>query len=129
MLAADSVRVDTWLWAVRVYKSRSAATTACRSGHVKVGDVRAKAATLVRPGQRVTVTGGPHLRILVVSHALTRRVSAPLAAQAFRDESPPPPPRQDRPAATFARDRGTGRPTKRDRRRLDRLRGSETSVT
>ena len=97
--------------------------------HVRVGDMKAKAATLVRPGQRVSVTGGPHLRILVVAQALTRRVSAPLAAQAVRDESPPPPPRQDRPAAAFARDRGTGRPTKRDRRRLDQLRGSQTSVT
>lgn len=124
MAVVDAVRVDTWLWAVRIFPSRSAATTACRAGHVQVGDVRAKAATLVRPGARVTVTGRPHRRVLVVVQPLTKRVGAPLAALAFRDESPPPPPPHERPAAAFARDRGSGRPTKRDRRLLDRLRGS-----
>ncbi|RII99939.1 RNA-binding S4 domain-containing protein, partial [Clavibacter michiganensis subsp. insidiosus] len=48
-----AVRVDSWLWAVRVYKTRSQATAACRAGHVKVGDERAKASQSVRPGDEV----------------------------------------------------------------------------
>ncbi len=123
MPEADSARVDTWLWAVRVFKSRSQATTACRAGHVRVGEVRAKASTLVRPGHTVSVTGGPLVRILVVKQVLTKRVSAPLAAAAVEDRSPAPPPREAAAAVAFERERGAGRPTKRDRRRLDTLRG------
>lgn len=120
---ASSVRVDAWLWAVRVFKSRSLATTACKAGHVQVDCARAKPSTLVREGTRVVVRGGPRERILVVRQTLTKRVGAPLAAEAMLDESPPPPPRAERPAPVALRERGTGRPTKRERRDLDRLRG------
>lgn len=123
MPEADNARVDAWLWAVRIFKTRSQATAACRAGHVRVGDMRAKAATVVRAGDRVTVTGGVRTRILVVRQTLTKRVGAPVAAEALIDESPPPPPRELVPPPVFERDRGAGRPTKRDRRRLDRLRG------
>ncbi|MBW3086165.1 Heat shock protein 15 [Austwickia sp. TVS 96-490-7B] len=123
MVEVGSVRVDAWLWAVRVFKSRSMATTACRAGHVQVDGVRAKPATSVRPGQRVVVTGGPVTRTVVVVQLLTKRVSAPVAATAMIDETPPPPPRAERPAAVGMRERGAGRPTKRERRQLDHLRG------
>lgn len=122
MPEGQDARVDAWLWAVRIFKTRSQATAACRAGHVRVGDVRAKAATLVRPGDRITVSGGPRTRILVVKQLLTKRVGAPVAAEALVDQSPPLPPREEAPAPVFERDRGAGRPTKRDRRRLDRLR-------
>ena len=117
------VRVDAWLWAVRVFKSRSLATTACRGGHVQVDGVRAKASTLVGPGNRVRVTLPRGERILVVKQTLTKRVGAPVAAEAMIDESPPPPPREERPAPVAQRLRGAGRPTKRERRDLDRFRG------
>ena len=119
---ADSVRVDAWLWAVRVYKTRSQANAACRGGHVRVEGERAKPATLVGPGSRVVVTGGPRERRLVVQQALRKRVGAPAAAQAMIDESPPPPPRVEEPFLP-RRDRGSGRPTKRERREITRLRG------
>ena len=118
-----AVRIDVWLWAVRVFKSRSQATAACRAGHVHTAAGRAKPATLVRVGDRVEVTGIPRPRILIVQQLLAKRVGAPLAVQAYVDESPAPPPREERPAVVFERERGTGRPTKRDRRRLDSLRG------
>lgn len=119
-----SARVDSWLWAVRVYKTRSAATTACRAGHVRVNGDRAKAAQPVRPGDELRVRIAGFDRILVVRQTITKRVGAALAAAAVEDRTPPPPPREAI-AAVPVRDRGAGRPTKRDRRDIDKLRGRE----
>ncbi|GAB79144.1 heat shock protein Hsp15 [Austwickia chelonae] len=123
MAEGSGVRVDSWLWSVRVYKSRSLATAGCKAGHVHVDGVRVKPSALVRPGDRVVVRGGPQVRILVVKKLLSKRVGAAVAAEAMVDESPPPPPREERPAVVAARERGAGRPTKRERRELDRFRG------
>ncbi|SMF37954.1 heat shock protein Hsp15 [Cellulosimicrobium cellulans J34] len=117
-----SARVDSWLWAVRVFKSRSQATAAVKAGHVRVNGERAKPATNVRVGDRVVVRGGLVERILVVEKVLVKRVSAPLAAKAVIDQSPPPPPKELA-VRVAVRDRGAGRPTKRERRDIDRLRG------
>lgn len=122
--AAGSVRVDVWLWAIRVYKTRSAATTACRAGHVRVNGERAKAAQPVRPGDELRVRIQGFDRILAVRQLLTKRVGAQAAAPAFEDRTPPPPPRELM-AAVPVRDRGAGRPTKRDRREIERLRGRD----
>jgi|SRR5690606_14325826 ribosome-associated heat shock protein Hsp15 len=116
------VRVDSWLWAVRVYSTRSQATAACRAGHVRVAGDRVKAAQLVRVGDEVRVRKAGFDRILVVVDLITKRVSAPVAATAYTDLTPPPPPRNEVPIAP-RRDRGAGRPTKRERREIDRLRG------
>jgi len=122
MAEATSARVDSWLWGVRVFKSRSQATAAVKAGHVRVNGERAKPATSVKVGDRVVVRGGPAERILVVRKVLVKRVSAALAAEAVLDQSPPPPPRELT-VRVAVRDRGAGRPTKRERRDLDRLRG------
>ncbi|MDQ1129007.1 RNA-binding S4 domain-containing protein [Microbacterium sp. SORGH_AS_0888] len=122
--AATAVRVDVWLWAIRVYKTRSAATTACRAGHVRVGGDRAKAAQPVRVGDELRVRIQGFDRILVVRQLLTKRVGAPVAATAYDDLTPPPPPRELT-ASVPVRDRGAGRPTKRERRDIDRLRGRD----
>ncbi|GAB2692595.1 ribosome-associated heat shock protein Hsp15 [Microbacterium marinum] len=115
----DAVRADSWLWAVRVYKTRSAATTACRAGHVRVNGEKAKAAQQVRVGDDVRIRIAGFDRILVVRQLLTKRVSAPLAAAAADDRTP-----AREPVAQLAvRDRGAGRPTKRERRDIERLRG------
>lgn len=116
------VRIDAWLWAVRQYKTRSAATAACRAGHVRLNGERVKAAQAVRPGDEVRVRIAGFDRQLIVRRTIAKRVSAPLAAEAAEDRTPPPPPRAELPA-TIVRDRGAGRPTKRERRDLDRLRG------
>jgi ribosome-associated heat shock protein Hsp15 len=118
----DSTRVDRWLWAVRVYKTRSLATDACRGGHVKVNGTTAKPATTVKIGDRVETFVHERDRVLEVVDIIDKRVSAAIAAESFVDHSPPPPPREERLVPLFSRDPGAGRPTKRDRRALDRFR-------
>lgn len=107
---------------MRLFKTRSAASDACRGGHVRVNSQTAKPASAVRAGDTVTAYAGGRERVLEVVRVIDRRVGAPLAAECLIDRSPPPP-RRDAPA--FARDPSSGRPTKRDRRRLDRLRRPE----
>ena len=119
---SDTARVDAWLWAVRVFKTRSAATAACRAGHVRVNGDRAKAAQAVRVGDQLRVRIAGFDRILVVRQPITKRVGAPLAAAAMEDLTPPPP-SPETVALVPQRDRGAGRPTKRERRDIDRLRG------
>ena len=118
----DATRVDVWLWAVRLYKTRSSATAGCRGGHVKVNGASAKAATPVKVGDRVEAFVGRE-RVLEVVQVIDKRVGAPIAAQCFVDHSPPVP-EVERDAPVFARERGAGRPTKRERRDLDRFRRS-----
>lgn len=119
MAAVDSTRVDRWLWAVRVLPTRSASTAACHAGHVRVNGAPAKASTAVRPGDRVEARVGQRARVVEVVTVIEKRVGAPLAAACLVDHSPPPPAKAP---PTFVRERGAGRPTKRDRRDLDRLR-------
>ncbi len=121
MEAMDSTRVDRWLWAVRVYKTRQAANEACRAGHVRVNDGRVKPAATVRVGDTVSARAGGRERVLEVARVIDKRVGAPAAAECVIDRSPPPPPPE--PAAGGDRDRGAGRPTKRERRQLERARG------
>jgi ribosome-associated heat shock protein Hsp15 len=116
-----TARVDSWLWAVRLFKSRSLATAACRGGHVRVNGERAKPATPVAVGDEIVVRGGERERVVEVRRILVKRVGAPLAAAAMVDRSPEPLPREV--YAVPRRDRGAGRPTKRERREIERLRG------
>ena len=118
----DEARLDRWVWAVRVYKTRSAATDACRGGHVKLNGRTAKPAATVHVGDRIEAKVGPRRRVLEVAKVIDTRVGAPLAAECFVDHTPAEP-RRDGPAAVPTRDPGSGRPTKKDRRRLDRSRG------
>ena len=118
----DKVRVDRWLWAVRLTKTRSGAAQACRAGHVQVNGVRVKPAAPVKAGDMVRVRVGDRERVVEVARLLETRVGAELAAACLVDRSPPPPPRDPLARQGF-RDPGMGRPTKRDRRQLDRTRG------
>lgn len=115
-----AARVDAWLWAVRVYKTRSSATTACRAGHIRVNGEKAKAAQPVRPGDEVRVRISGFDRHLVVRKTITKRVGAALVAEAAEDRTPP----RDPTPVVAQRDRGAGRPTKRERREIDRFRAS-----
>ncbi|MEQ1788409.1 MAG: RNA-binding S4 domain-containing protein [Acidimicrobiales bacterium] len=118
----DATRVDRWVWAVRLYKTRADATDACKGGHVSVNGKGAKAATPVAVGSRVEARVNGRHRILEVTQVIDKRVGAAIAAGCFIDHSPPEP-EQDR-VRVAARERGSGRPTKRDRRALDRWRGA-----
>ncbi|MFZ2239929.1 MAG: DUF3558 family protein [Gordonia amarae] len=116
-----TTRVDSWIWAIRLTKTRSAAGAACRAGHVRVNSVTAKPATTVSVGDEVRVRLGGRERVVEVTTLISKRVSAPMAAECYIDNSPPPPPREIV-ASVPQRDHGTGRPTKRERRDLDKLR-------
>jgi ribosome-associated heat shock protein Hsp15 len=118
----EGTRIDRWLWAVRLVKTRSQAAQACRAGHVQVNGTRAKPAATVRVGDTVRARLGGRERVVEVVRLLDTRVGAELAAACLIDRSPPPPPR-DPLAGLGARDPGAGRPTKRQRRQLDRARG------
>ena len=113
-------RLDAWIWAVRLVKTRSAATAMVRAGHVRLNGERAKAASPVRVGDEVRLRTGDVARIVVVRQVLAKRVGAPQAAAAYEDLTPAPPPPEER-VLVATRDRGAGRPTKRDRRLIDRL--------
>ncbi len=117
-------RLDAWLWAVRVYKTRSAATAAVRGGHVRVDDKLAKASQRVVAGQVLRVRRDQSERLIeVVDASLEKRVGAPLAQAAFIDRTPVIPSIPEMSGRVAVRDRGAGRPTKRERRDIDRLRG------
>jgi ribosome-associated heat shock protein Hsp15 len=118
----DSVRIDQWLWAVRITKTRSDAAGACRAGHVKVNGKTAKPSTAVKVGDRVEALIHRRERVLEPVGLIIRRVGASIAVEQYRDFSPAPTPSEQSPPV-FERDPGAGRPTKRDRRQLDRLRG------
>ncbi|MCC3649988.1 MULTISPECIES: RNA-binding S4 domain-containing protein [Streptomyces] len=117
-----AVRVDSWIWSVRLTKTRSMAASACRAGHVRVNGERVKPAHSVKAGDEVRLRVAGRERIVVVKRLLRKRVGAPVAAEAYVDNSPPPPPREELVVAP-RRDRGAGRPTKRERRETERLRG------
>ncbi|TQF68356.1 RNA-binding S4 domain-containing protein [Rhodococcus spelaei] len=119
---SSGVRLDSWVWSVRLFKTRSAAAAACRAGHVRVNGSPAKPAQLLRVDDEVRVRVAGTERIVVVARLLKKRVGAPEAALCLIDKTPPPPPREVL-LAVPQRDRGAGRPTKRERRELNRLRG------
>jgi ribosome-associated heat shock protein Hsp15 len=103
-------------------KTRSDAAAACRGGHVKVNGKAAKPASPVKVGDRVEAYLHDRERILEVRAVIVKRVGAGVAVDCYVDHSPPPPQREQQ-IPVLQRDRGAGRPTKRDRRQLDRLRG------
>jgi ribosome-associated heat shock protein Hsp15 len=105
---------------VRLYKTRSAATAACRGGHVRVNRAAAKASSLVKVGDRVEAFVERE-RVLEVATLINKRVGAAVAATCMIDRSPPAPVVRRQPRV-FVREPGSGRPTKRERRELDRLR-------
>jgi ribosome-associated heat shock protein Hsp15 len=116
----ESTRVDKWLWSVRLAKTRPVAAEACRGGHVRVNGRPAKPATPVSPGDEVRARVGETTRVVEVVRVIHKRVGAADAATCFLDRTPTPAATE---AVAFAvRDRGAGRPTKRDRRLLEQLR-------
>ena len=123
MDVVEATRVDRWLWAVRLTKTRPDAAAACRGGHVRVNDRLAKPSTTVSPGDEVRARIGDRTRIVDVVQVIQKRVGAADAVTCYLDRTPAPPPAVS--VVVAARDRGTGRPTKRDRRMLDKWRATQ----
>lgn len=128
MADGTSLRLDKWLWFARFFKSRSLAAEACRGHKVRLnGGHVAKAAATVKVGDILTFARGEHLFTVKVLALGSRRGPAPEAQALYEDLSPPPPKRDDPdiPAPVAAREAGSGRPTKAERRATDRLRGGD----
>jgi ribosome-associated heat shock protein Hsp15 len=119
---SDEVRIDRWLCAVRLVKTRPLATQLCEGGHVEVNGHSAKPATKVKAGDEIHALIAARERIVEVVTPIETRVSAPVAATCYIDRSPPPVVREI--AHGIKVIRGEGRPSKRLRRELDRMRRS-----
>lgn len=119
---AAPVRIDVWVWAVRLLKTRSLSAQACKAGHIKLNGVAVKPSQLVTPGDRVRVWDDHRERDVEVVSTVRKRVGAAIAQACYIDHSPPPPPKEIL-LSMPRRDKGAGRPTKKERRDIDRLRG------
>ncbi len=116
------MRIDKWLWAARFFKTRSLAAAACNGGRVDLNEQAARPSRLVRPGDLLHVTLPSSRRIARVTALDEQRGPASTARALYEDLTPPSPPRA-RIAAPARRPAGAGRPTKRERRAIDHLRG------
>ncbi|MBK3581605.1 RNA-binding S4 domain-containing protein, partial [Streptomyces sp. MBT65] len=90
----ESVRVDSWIWSVRLVKTRSMGAAACKGGHVRVNGERVKPAHSVHVGDEVRLRHEGHERVVIVKQVIRKRVGPPVAVQCYVDNSPPPPPRE-----------------------------------
>lgn len=127
-----TVRIDKWLWCTRIFKTRASANDACSTGRVRLNDETAKPATKVRIGDTISVRRKDRTVIVEVVQLLEKRVGAALAGKAMIDNSPPAPERPRRgeivpDPQVGRRDRGSGRPTKRDRREIEKFRNPDKS--
>jgi ribosome-associated heat shock protein Hsp15 len=122
MDAPESVRVDKWLWAVRVFKTRALAAAACEAGRVRINGQPAKPARPVRPGETIVADNGSVIRTVKVFALIEQRVGAPRVAE-FLEEAAPAEllhrPAEPQFAPPFVRAKGTGRPTKKERRSFE----------
>lgn len=121
---ADNVRIDKYLWAIRVYKTRSEATDACSGNKVRINGVNAKPSKALKIGDEIEVHKGPASFTYKVLQLLENRVGAQLVEQYAENLTPESElSKLHAPKETIVlrRDRGTGRPTKKERRDLDNL--------
>jgi len=127
MAEASKVRVDKWLWSVRAYKSRTLATDACNAGKVKINGKSVKASRLIDLNEEVHFQRAGNRKIYKVTALLEKRVSASLAATAYEDLSPPEI-KNEKMGSAFvsypSREKGAGRPTKKDRRGMNKFKGN-----
>lgn len=122
-----NIRLDTYLWAIRMYKSRSLASDAIKSNKVKLNDALVKAAHIVKVEERYTLSYPQGIKkIIVIKAIIDKRQSYELAKENYIDLSPPVEKIERMPSVFFMpnmkRDKGTGRPTKKDRRDMEDFR-------
>lgn len=121
------VRLDKWLWAARFYKTRALAVDAIDGGKIEVNDERSKRAKLVTAGDRIRIRMGPYEHIITVKDVSERRGPAPVAAKLYEEDAESKKQREVMAAHVKAMNASTGyesgRPTKKDRRDIERIRG------
>jgi ribosome-associated heat shock protein Hsp15 len=128
---AEKLRIDKYLWSIRLFKTRSLATDACRAGRVKKDGTNIKASYEVKVGEIFHVSKSVEKKIIKVLELLTTRVDAKKAVLAYQDLTPPEETAKYKSmfhSPLLLRDRGTGRPTKKDRREIDDLSDSFFNV-
>lgn len=118
--SVNSVRVDRWLAAARMYKSRTLAQDACAASHVKVNGKNVRSSHAVKVGDKIEARAPRGEVVVIVLLLAEKRLSPIKSRELYEDRSPPPPEREEQLAV---RERGLGRPTKIDRRRMERFRG------
>ena len=119
---AENVRVDKWLWAVRLFKTRSQSTEACKKGHVSIGQLPIKPSRIIHPGEILRVRKAPIVRSFKVLALVEKRMSAKLTVDFVEDVTPTEELElleMQKNMKWTTRERGTGRPTKKDRREID----------
>lgn len=120
----DAIRIDKWLWAVRLYKTRSKATEACQLGKVKIDGKLVKPSRDIKTGDTIEVNIEQIKKTIKVTGIIKTRVSATLAAENMQDLTPPEEYERIKTARLSRyeiRDRGVGRPTKKERRLIDKI--------
>jgi ribosome-associated heat shock protein Hsp15 len=124
----NNTRIDKWLWMVRIYKTRSLATDECKKGRVKINDSEVKASKDIRIGDSVSVRKPPITYTYIVKAVPKNRVGAKLVDEFVENTTPSEELAKLEPgflAFQGSRKRGTGRPTKKERRTLDEIRDSD----
>ncbi len=120
----EKLRIDKYLWAIRIFKTRSLATEACKAGRVKLNGQNVKPSYVVKIGETYTIQKGIERKVIHVTGLLERRVDAKTAVQFYEDQTPIEETYGFKSvfhAPALKRDKGTGRPTKKDRREIDDL--------
>mgnify|MGYP001189959832 CR=1 FL=1 len=123
MTELEKIRIDKWLWAVRLFKTRSLAADACAAGKIKMDGESLKASYMLKAGQTIQVQKEGIRMIIKVVKLIDKRVGAPLAVQCYEDLTPPEEKDKLKFPSVFyeVRDRGIGRPTKKDRRAIEKF--------
>jgi len=125
----EKVRIDKWLWAVRIYKTRTLAADACKSGRIKIGGTAVKPAYDLRMGETVHMLKDGLKKVLKAITLIEKRVGAEIAVACYEDLSPPPPPRSPNEEGFYTtfevRGKGKGRPTKLERRTIDKFKTND----
>lgn len=127
-MEGDKVRIDKWLWAVRIFKTRTLAAEECAKGHVSIGEIKVKASRELKGGEIVRVRIPPIERHYLVKGLADKRMSAQLAVNFVEDVTPPETLALLNAAKAYGfetRPRGLGRPTKRDRRMIEKLKSGD----
>lgn len=120
----EKLRIDKYLWAIRMFKTRTLASEACKAGRVKLDGQNVKPSHEVKVGETYQIAKGPDRKIISVTGLLENRVDAKTAVNFYADQTPvelTPAFKSMFHAPMLRRDRGAGRPTKRDRREIDDL--------
>jgi ribosome-associated heat shock protein Hsp15 len=119
-----TVRIDKFLWSVRIFKTRSIATEACRNGRVIIDKIQVKPSREVKLGDKIRIRLGAYTREIEVTVIIDSRVSGRMALECYNDITP----LEEKERQTLIRemnyekrDQGVGRPSKKDRRQIDQL--------